>query len=50
MAWDVWEKQGLSLKERAADMQAQGYGNIEPKALEKRAARLKLTSNRSRKG
>ncbi len=49
MAWAVWEEQKLTLKERIAGMKAQGFGELEPKNLEKRAKRMGLSIKKAKR-
>ncbi len=44
LAWRTWDKNKASIKDRAADMERQGFGTLAPRALEKRAKRLGLSN------
>ncbi|MBE7157217.1 MAG: hypothetical protein INR62_02055 [Rhodospirillales bacterium] len=44
LAWEAWEEAQATWKERAADMEKQGFGQLTVQALEKRALRLGLTA------
>ena len=46
MAWSEWDQQKLTLKERIADMKAQGFGELEPTTLQRRASRMRLLGER----
>ena len=43
LSWEAWEEAGLSLKERVAKMHADGFGDLTPTNLQKRAERLELS-------